>query len=125
MKNAAEFFGENDKRTQNWQIQLNNAEAALNGIEREVEQNNAALKKTAEEFDDAEKQADEFGDEVKDAGDDAVTAAVNYTDSMVTLKRTFSGVKNQISAELQPGSQSPCLRWFPRLCRRSCPLRKL
>lgn len=71
LKNAAESFGENDKRTQNWQIQLNNAEATLNGLEREVEQNNDALKKAAEEFDDAEKQADEFGDEVKDAGDDA------------------------------------------------------
>ena len=38
--------------------------------------------------------------------DDAVTAAVNYTDSMDTLKRTFSGVKNQISAELLPGFTS-------------------
>ena len=31
LDNAATSFGENDKRTQNWQIQLNNAEAALNG----------------------------------------------------------------------------------------------
>ena len=30
LDNAATSFGENDKRTQNWQIQLNNAEAALN-----------------------------------------------------------------------------------------------
>ena len=34
LQNAAESFGENDRRTQNWQIQLNNAEAALNGMER-------------------------------------------------------------------------------------------
>ena len=33
LQNAAESFGENDKRTQAWQIQLNNAEAALNGME--------------------------------------------------------------------------------------------
>lgn len=33
LENAASSFGENDKRTQNWQIQLNNAEAALNGME--------------------------------------------------------------------------------------------
>ena len=33
LQNASESFGENDRRTQNWQIQLNNAEAALNGME--------------------------------------------------------------------------------------------
>ena len=32
LQNASESFGENDRRTQNWQIQLNNAEAALNGM---------------------------------------------------------------------------------------------
>ena len=31
LENAASSFGENDKRTQSWQVQLNNAEAALNG----------------------------------------------------------------------------------------------
>jgi len=32
LDNAATSFGENDKRTQNWQIQLNKAEAELAGI---------------------------------------------------------------------------------------------
>lgn len=68
LENAAASFGENDRRTQNWQIQLNNAQAALNDMERELEQNNDALDKAADEFDDAEKQADDFGDEVEDAG---------------------------------------------------------
>ena len=36
LKNASDSFGENDKRTQAWQIQLNNAEAALNKMEREL-----------------------------------------------------------------------------------------
>lgn len=31
LQNAAESFGENDRRTQNWQIQLNNAETAFAG----------------------------------------------------------------------------------------------
>ena len=39
LQNAAESFGENDRRTQNWQIQLNNAEAALNSMERELSDN--------------------------------------------------------------------------------------
>jgi len=43
LANASESFGENDRRTQNWQIQLNNATAALNDMERELDRNNAAL----------------------------------------------------------------------------------
>ena len=68
LENAFTSFGENDRRTQAWQIQLNNAEAALNDMERELQQNNDALDRAAGEFDDAEKQADDFGDEVEDAG---------------------------------------------------------
>ncbi len=68
LKNASDSFGENDKRTQAWQIQLNNAKAALNGMERELDDNNSALKKAADNLDDAEKEADDFGDEVEDAG---------------------------------------------------------
>ena len=36
LDNAAAFFGESDRRTQQWQIQLNKAEAALNDMEREL-----------------------------------------------------------------------------------------
>ena len=68
LENAASSFGENDRRTQNWQIQLNNATAALTDMERELQQNNDALDRAENGFDDAEKQADDFGDEVEDAG---------------------------------------------------------
>ena len=43
LRNAAESFGENDRRTQNWQIQLNNAQAALNSMERELSDNERAM----------------------------------------------------------------------------------
>ena len=43
LDNAAASFGESDKRTQNWQIQLNKAQAELNHMERELKGNNAAL----------------------------------------------------------------------------------
>lgn len=43
LQNASDSFGENDRRTQSWQIQLNRAQAELNGMEREVEQNSRAL----------------------------------------------------------------------------------
>ena len=43
LENASTSFGETDKRTQNWQIQLNNAQAALIGMERELDENNKAF----------------------------------------------------------------------------------
>ena len=78
LKNAADSFGENDKRTQAWQIQLNNAEAALNGMERELKQNNDALDKATDELDDAADRADDFGDELGDAGKEADDAGGKF-----------------------------------------------
>ncbi len=57
LKNASDSFGENDRRTQNWAIQLNNAKAELNGMERELAQSADG--------------ADDLGDELKDTGDEA------------------------------------------------------
>ncbi len=85
LQNAAESFGENDRRTQAWQIQLNNAEAALNDMERELADNNAALDEAnagygrAEdaldgmdrEMDNVTDSVDDMGDEIDEAGDAA------------------------------------------------------
>lgn len=78
LQNAATSFGENDKRTQSWQIQLNNAKASLNGMEKELDQNNKALDTAGKEFNDAEKQADEFGKEVKKSADKADDAGNRF-----------------------------------------------
>ena len=43
LQNASTSFGETDRRTQNWQIQLNNAEASLIAMEKELKANNSAL----------------------------------------------------------------------------------
>ena len=73
LKNASESFEENDRRTQSWQIQLNNAEAALNDMERELKANNDALSEASDGYTDAEKSvskmADEMDDAAKNAGD--------------------------------------------------------
>lgn len=85
LANASESFGETDRRTQNWQIQLNNAEASLNGMERELNSNNSALEQAKTDIegtekslekvdgrlDDTAESADDMGDEIKDAGDKA------------------------------------------------------
>lgn len=71
LTNAAESFGENDRRTQNWQIQLNNATAALNDMERELDRNNTALDEAEREMDDAADSADDLEEEIDEAGDAA------------------------------------------------------
>ena len=68
LENAASSFGENDKRTQAWQIQLNNAEAALNNMEREVSDNEKAIDSMSDEMGNAENAADKLGDEVEETG---------------------------------------------------------
>lgn len=68
LENAASSFGENDKRTQAWQIQLNNAEAALNNMEREVSDNEKAIDAMSDEMGDAENAADKLGNEVEETG---------------------------------------------------------
>lgn len=85
LANASESFGETDRRTQSWQIQLNNAEASLNSMERELGSNNSALEQAKTDIEGTEKSlekvdgrlydtaesADDMGDEIKDAGDKA------------------------------------------------------
>jgi phage-related protein len=51
LDNASTSFGENDKRTQSWQIQLNKAEAELAGMEKELKANNVALMSNSERYD--------------------------------------------------------------------------
>ena len=71
LDNAATSFGENDRRTQNWQIQLNNATAALNEMERELDSNNAALGSTEREMNDVSDSAGGMSKDIDDAGDAA------------------------------------------------------
>ena len=78
LDNAASSFGENDRRTQNWQVQLNKAQAELNGMERELSGNEKALAETGSEFQNGAKDADKFGDEVQDSGKQADDAGGRF-----------------------------------------------
>ncbi|SPJ41802.1 Chromosome partition protein Smc [Corynebacterium diphtheriae subsp. lausannense] len=82
LENAANAFGESDSRTKNWQIQLNNAEATLNDLERELGANENAiegfnseaaesehdLKNAAKGADKLEGEVDELGQELDETG---------------------------------------------------------
>lgn len=71
LSNSSESFGENDKRTKNWEIQLNNAKATLNGMERELQDNEKALDDLGNEQTDVTNSTDKLGDELKETGDEA------------------------------------------------------
>lgn len=71
LNNSFESFGENDKRTQEWQIKLNNATAELNSMEKELKTNEAALDSAGTEMDDVSKSADKMGNDIDDAGNKA------------------------------------------------------
>ena len=68
LQNAADSFGENDRRTQNWQIQLNRAEAELNNMERELGENEDALDGMGEGLDDAGDSAEQSGGKFEKLG---------------------------------------------------------
>ncbi|MGI6786534.1 MAG: phage tail protein [Gleimia sp.] len=91
LDNAASSFGESDSRTKNWQIQLNNAQATLNGLEAELEDNNDALKQFGS-------QADGAGDDAKDAAsstgrlEDAVDDLGGELDDTTDKTRIFGDV---------------------------------
>lgn len=92
LKNAAESFGENDKRTQAWQIQLNNANADLNKMEGELGKNNKALDESSDGFDEAGKEADQFADELKDASKVADDSGGKFEKLGSVLKGVAAGI---------------------------------
>ena len=68
LANAAESFGENDRRTQSWQIQLNNAEAALNDMNRELDENEKAIKEGGKAAEESGSKLEGFGKVLKTVG---------------------------------------------------------
>ena len=84
LENAASSFGENDRRTQNWQIALNKAQAELIGMEREVKSNNDLLAKLAKEQEDAGRASGRMGDGLK-------KASTGFRDLGALLKGSYKG----------------------------------
>jgi len=78
LQNASDSFGENDRRTQQWVVALNNAEAELNGMERELKDNEKAIDGMGDEASDAAKQTDKLGDEIEGAAKEADSAGGKF-----------------------------------------------
>lgn len=69
LKNAGEQYGVADKRTQSWEIQLNNAEKEQLKLERAIKETTDAMEGSEDATDEAAAAIDNYSDSTKDAGD--------------------------------------------------------
>ena len=69
VKDAADAYGENDKRTDNYRQQLNRAKKELIDMNDALDENEKYLDEARKSADKCASSIDEFGREVKDAGD--------------------------------------------------------
>lgn len=88
---ATEAFGENDKRTKNWQKQLNLATADLNNMQKE-------LRETKDELDNAGKNTSSFGEKLKDGLKKAGSELKSFGSSLASVGKkaasfTLKGLK--------------------------------
>ena len=98
LDNATTSFGENDRRTHQWQIQLNNAEAALIGMERELEDNTDALERAGKEMDDAGDHADDLANEIDNAADETEDAGEKFEGLGTVCKATAAAMAAAFAA---------------------------
>ena len=66
LANAAQQYGEADKRTQNWQIKLNEAEAAQIDLEHAIQENNEEIRQQTQAFEKETQTVGTLGDQVQD-----------------------------------------------------------
>lgn len=76
LKNSSDSFGETDSRTKLWAIQLNNAKAELNDMERELGDGTGATDQLGGAMEDGEGKASKFGNALKEIGSVAGKAVV-------------------------------------------------
>lgn len=68
LEQSSEKYGENDKKTNDWKISLNKAEAELIKLEKELGDNEKILKDSKNATEDNSKSLKKFGDSANDAG---------------------------------------------------------
>ena len=99
VKDAADAYGENDKRTDNYRQQLNRAKKELIDMNDALDENEKYLDEARESTDKCASSIDGFGREVKDAGDKTslfgTIVAANLTSGAIRdgVKRLADGLK--------------------------------
>lgn len=106
LQNAAESFGENDRRTQNWQIQLNNAEAALNSMERELSDNEQMMEQLSQQETQSADATERFTQEISRQEEELAGLKRAYSNAVLEYGKGSSEAKelegriSQLSGEL-------------------------
>ncbi len=98
LSNATASFGENDRRTQAWAIQLNRAKAALNHMEHALQENEQALQNAAGGLQDAEEQAEQFGDTMQTASQTTDDAESHFAHFGSALKGVGIAIGTAVAA---------------------------
>lgn len=104
---ATEKYGENDKVTQGWQQAVNKATADLNGMERELKENNSALNSTDDATDKAKAGIKDLGDESGASGKkvssfgDMLKASFLGNALSDGIQKIVGGIKNLASSALE------------------------
>ena len=91
LQNSAEAYGESDKRTSAWKVSLNNAEAQLVKMERELRINQEAIQQAAQAAHGAENAFDDMADALGENGD----AAKENSSLMEKLRDAFGGTEDK------------------------------
>lgn len=81
LENAKTSFGENDKRTKNWAIQLNNAKAALLEMESSLKKNESALSQNNKSIENTAKQSEKANSQLIRLGDAVLSSGKGFLDS--------------------------------------------
>lgn len=97
VKEAAEAYGEQDKRTDGYKQSLNAAKTAVANLTRELEDNDKHLDEARKSADGCATSIDEFGKEVKQAEDDTSSFG-DVLRANLTSEAIISGVKALTSA---------------------------
>lgn len=97
VKEAAEAYGEQDKRTDGYKQSLNAAKTAVANLTRELEDNDKHLDEARKSADGCATSIDEFGKEVKQAEDDTSSFG-DVLRANLTSEAIISGVKALASA---------------------------
>ena len=107
LQNAATSFGENDRRTRNWQIQLNNAEAALNDMNRELDENEKAIKEGGKAAEESGSKFEGFGKVLKTVGValGAVAAAVKLGKEVIAAYADYEQLVGGVDTLFKDSSQ--------------------
>lgn len=107
LRNAADSFGENDRRTQNWQIQLNNAEAALNSMERELSDNERAIETLSQQEENSADATERLTQEISRQEDELAGLKRAYSNAVLEYGKGSSEAKelegriSELSGELK------------------------